>query len=184
MADLIMVKDGVASRTPVPQSIFGLPDEYYADLSWLDVVSFGLEGVVWFPAVDQSPPLGRFEEYGDQETLTPDFDNKVVRVVRNIVKQVNLSRRISPFGFRNRFTLDEKVAVEMAALDDATASQDARNAAAMVRAFLRDMSVAKYVDLDGVATVAGLQFMESLGILTADRVTEIATAEVTVEEEA
>jgi hypothetical protein len=179
----IRMKNGVAERIPIPQEIYGFPRHILADLDWIDP-NLGFTGLAWWPEDDVSPPLGRFEAYGTEETLTPDFDNKVVKVVRNIIKLVNLSRRISPAGFYDRFTSDEKTAVEMAALDDPQGTEDARETSAMVRAFLRHLSLVRYVDLDSIATASGMQFLESLGIVTTERVQAILTAEVTVEEEA
>lgn len=91
---------------------------------------------------------------------------------------------LSKLGFRNRFTAMEKAAIEFAAIDDPTKTQDQRFQSAMLRANLADQRDAKYIDVrsDTVAgqqTRAGLQMLESAGLLAEGRVAEIVDAPIT-----
>jgi len=80
---MIKVENGTASRAPIPKFLRGLKPESLLDLSWTDP-ALGVQSVAWYPEVDQSPPLGQFEQYG-AETLTIDEANKRVIVTRETV---------------------------------------------------------------------------------------------------
>lgn len=80
---MIKVQNNTATREPIPQFLVGLVPESLADLSWTDP-ALGVSDCSWWPEVDQSPMLGRFEKYG-AETLTPDQTNQVVVVIREVV---------------------------------------------------------------------------------------------------
>ena len=90
--------------------------------------------------------------------------------------------RITRLAFRNRFSRNEKVALEMAALDDPTAPMAKRQTAAALRAHLADISAATFVDLQRPDTRAGVQMLESLGLLAAGRAMEILDSVVQDEE--
>ena len=79
------------------------------------------------------------------------------------------ARAITPLAFRNRFTLTEKVTIEMAGIDVPTASAAARQQAAALRISQADILVASYIDLDRADTRAGVVMLESLGVLAAGR---------------
>ena len=80
---MIKVQSNLATREPIPAFLQGLAPESLADLSWTDP-ALGVSNVAWWPEVDESPALGQHERYG-AETLTPDAQARVVRVVRAIV---------------------------------------------------------------------------------------------------
>lgn len=182
VSHLIRVKNGVPDREPIPAYLVGLPVSYYADLSWADA-SYGLAGVMWLPPDDKTPALGRFQQYGPGETLTYDAARGVVVVVREVITLPNLSRRLSRFALRNRFTATERIAVERAAQDDPQADDEARNTAAALRAYLGDLDAVSYVDLDHPTTVAGLALLTAAGIVTTERADAIRAAEVSIAEE-
>jgi hypothetical protein len=92
------------------------------------------------------------------------------------------TRRITKFAFRNRFTLAEKVAIEIASLDNPTADMQQRSLAAALRASQNDMAVATFVDLDFPATRQGVQMLEQHGLLALGRAAEILDAEIADEE--
>ena len=92
------------------------------------------------------------------------------------------SRRITRLAFRNRFTTAEKVALEIAALDNPAAPMPARAQAAALRANQADLSAATYVDLDRPDTRAGVQILEAAGLLAAGRALVILDASVTNQE--
>ena len=90
--------------------------------------------------------------------------------------------RITRLAFRNRFTQAEKVALELAALDDPTAPMAQRQQAAALRATLSDTAAATFIDLIRADTRAGVQMLETAGLLAAGRALEILDAPVTPEE--
>lgn len=89
------------------------------------------------------------------------------------------SRRLTKLQFRNRFTAAEKRAIEFASLDNPSASQEDRLKAADLRVFLVDVEAATpepdgtSLDLDDPRTVAGVNALESYGLIATGRATEI-----------
>lgn len=77
--------------------------------------------------------------------------------------------RITRLAFRNRFTTPEKAALELAALDDPAAGTPARMQAATLRAYLADLAAAMFVDVQRPDTRAGVELLETLGLLAAGR---------------
>jgi hypothetical protein len=82
--------------------------------------------------------------------------------------------------FRARFTVDEKTALELAALDDPNASSEVRGLKAKLRAAMADQANAKYIDIDPTPNnpnrtrvVNGLTDLVTAGILTTNRKNEI-----------
>lgn len=90
--------------------------------------------------------------------------------------------RITQLAFRNRFTGAEKVQLEMAALDDPSAPMSHRQQSAMLRAHLADTAAATFIDLSRPDTRAGVQMLETVGLLATGRALEILDAPVTPEE--
>lgn len=86
--------------------------------------------------------------------------------------------RITKLAFRNRFTQAEKVAIEIAALDNPGAPMEQRAQAAALRANQADLTVANFVGLNEPATRAGVQMLEAAGLLAAGRALEILDAPV------
>ena len=91
-------------------------------------------------------------------------------------------QRITRLAFRNRFTTAEKVALEIAALDNPAAAMPARAQAAALRANQADLAAATFVDLQHADTRAGVQMLEAAGLLASGRTLEILDAEITPEE--
>lgn len=81
--------------------------------------------------------------------------------------------RITKFAFRNRFTVEEKVALEIAMLDQPTSTQEHRNISAILRVFMKDLENAQFVDLTRADIQQGVMFLVTLGIVTAERGAEI-----------
>ena len=90
--------------------------------------------------------------------------------------------RITRLAFRNRFTQAEKVALEIASLDNPAATMPQRQQAAALRATLADTAAATFIDLSHADTRAGVQMLEAGGLLAAGRALEILDAPVTPEE--
>lgn len=93
-----------------------------------------------------------------------------------------LAARITRLAFRNRFAQPEKVALELAALDDPMAPMPQRQQAAALRAYLADVAAASFIDLSRPDTRAGVQFLEAAGLLGEGRALEILDAPVQPEE--
>ena len=83
MVALIKVKDGVASREPLPEFLYGLLPESLADLSWTDP-ALGVQNAAWWPEEGVSDELGVNKKWG-AEVLTLDAERKVVLVKRKQV---------------------------------------------------------------------------------------------------
>ena len=83
------------------------------------------------------------------------------------------SWHITKLAFRSRFTQSEKVAIEIAALDVPTAPMQQRGLAATLRANQSDVAVATFIDLQRADTRAGVQALETYGLIAAGRATVI-----------
>ena len=81
--------------------------------------------------------------------------------------------RITRLAFRNRFTQAEKAAMELASLDDPTASMTWRGKAAALRAHMADVAASTFIDLQRADTRAGVLQLEGLGLLAAGRAVQI-----------
>ena len=90
--------------------------------------------------------------------------------------------RITKLAFRNRFTSNEKVAIGFACLDDPAAPMPQRLQSAALRANQADLAAATFVELLRPDTRAGVQMLETAGLLAAGRALEILGAPVTPEE--
>jgi hypothetical protein len=77
--------------------------------------------------------------------------------------------RITKLAFRNRFTQAEKVAIEIAALDNPAASMQVRAQSAALRSSQLDVQAAQFIDLTRADTRAGVQMLETAGLLAAGR---------------
>ena len=84
-----------------------------------------------------------------------------------------LDTRITRLAFRNRFTQAEKVALELAALDNPSAPMAQRQQSAALRAHLKDLDAASWVDLTRPETVAALQMLEASGFIGEGRAAAI-----------
>jgi len=78
--------------------------------------------------------------------------------------------------FRNRFTLTEKVAIELAAADNPSNTMQQRQLAATLRVFLDDLAAASYVDETRADTRAGVRALAQYGLIAAGRADEILAA--------
>lgn len=77
--------------------------------------------------------------------------------------------RITRLAFRNRFTMAEKAAMEIASLDNPAAPMAQRQQSAVLRAYMADVAASTFVDLQRPDTRAGVQQLETLGLLAAGR---------------
>lgn len=110
-----------------------------------------------------------------------DFDIARIndyRLINGVLTLPAPKRHITRLSFRNRFSPAEKVAIEIAALDNPTAPMAQRTQAAALRASQADLSVTTMVDLDRAETRAGVQMLEAAGLLAKGRSAEILDAQV------
>ena len=87
-------------------------------------------------------------------------------------------RYLSKRAFRARFTKPERSAVEWAAVDKPEAPPAERLLSAQLRADLKDLEQADFVDLDDPDVLEGLQALEAIGILAVGRADAIHSAPV------
>lgn len=113
-----------------------------------------------------------------------DFD--VTRMGDYVYDGTSLSlpsdTRITRLAFRNRFTQDEKVMLELAALDDPTAPMAQRQQSAAIRVYLADVAASAFADLARADTRAGVQSLEAAGLLAPGRALQILDAPVQAHE--
>lgn len=93
-----------------------------------------------------------------------------------------VSRKITRLAFRNRFTQAELVALEIASLDDPSATMAARQQAASLRVMNANLATASFIDLDRADTRAGVMQLEAGGLLAAGRGAAILDAPIDPEE--
>ena len=82
-------------------------------------------------------------------------------------------RRITPLAFRRRFTSAERAAIEWAAVDRAEAGTMERMQAAQLRSTLKDQELASFIDLDDPDVAAGVQLLETVGLIADGRALQI-----------
>lgn len=102
-------------------------------------------------------------------TVAIDYGVKIEEVQQRIITNI---------AFDLRFSADERVAVEMASLDDPTANLEVRQQAAYIRVALQRADKASWVDLDAEVTRSSVQQFEALGLIAIGRAAEILDAEV------
>jgi hypothetical protein len=82
-------------------------------------------------------------------------------------------RHITVLAFLNRFTKPERIATDLASIDDPSASLSARQQAASVRDDMARIRSAMYIDLDRADTRDGVQLLESAGLIASGRAAAI-----------
>ena len=82
-------------------------------------------------------------------------------------------KQLTVLQFRQRFTIAEKAAIELAAIDNPAAVLEQRQQAAMLRAVLADQAAAAFIDLAAASTIEGVQLLVQAGLLTEPRGAEI-----------
>lgn len=112
-----------------------------------------------------------------------DFNSMQADEMTARATKAGVGKRITKLAFRNRFTRAEKVALEIASLDDPSAAMAQRQQAAALRANLADTAAATFIDLLREDTRAGVELLESSGLLAVGRALEILDAPVQAEEQ-
>lgn len=80
-------------------------------------------------------------------------------------------RHITQLAFISRFTDPEAIALDLASIG-------ATEGAAALRRYLNKVNVARFIDLERADTRAGVQALETAGLLAAGRALEILDAEI------
>lgn len=104
---------------------------------------------------------------------SPEFTTTEVVDAPPVAPEYSGSWQITKLAFRNRFTQAEKVATEIAALDVPAAPMQQRAMAAALRSSQQDVTVATFIDLKRADTRAGVQTLETAGLLAAGRAAAI-----------
>lgn len=81
---MIKIQNNTAIREPLPDFLVGLDVKSLANLSWTDP-ALGVSDCAWWPEIDVSTPLGKFQKYSS-ESFEIDDENKIVKVTREIVE--------------------------------------------------------------------------------------------------
>ena len=84
---------------------------------------------------------------------------------------INHKRVLTRLAFRNRFTPAEKVALYTAAASNV-----------QIKIYLDDLAAATFIDVERPETIAGVQALETAGVIGAGRAAEILGAPITDEE--
>jgi hypothetical protein len=94
-----------------------------------------------------------------------------------IANPETLSVKITVLAFRNRFTQTEKITIDMASIDNTAATMQQRQLAASLRVMMADLNVATFVDVTRPDTIAGIQLLETYGIIGLGRATQILSTD-------
>ncbi len=90
----------------------------------------------------------------------------------------NPSKKITKLAFTNRFTVQEKVILELASMDNPQAPMAERELAASLRVYLEDIDRASFVDLEDPRLNDALIGLSYYGIIDPSRVSEIITSSI------
>lgn len=77
--ELAKVRNGIATREPLPDFLFGLAPTSLVTLLWTDP-SLGVQDCAWWPIVDGSKPLGPWQAYGAEALVVHAVENVVVSI--------------------------------------------------------------------------------------------------------
>ena len=116
--------------------------------------------------IDYSP-VGRYTaEVANLFIEIPDKDEDIVGLVYPevvpLVVEPEIKQPISVLDFRNRFTQDEKIAIYTAAKQ-----------AVAIQVWIEDLGAAKDVNVTHDQTIAGVNALESAGLIGVGRAAEI-----------
>jgi len=115
-------------------------------------------------------------------TTTYNIGGAQVTVMGSPAPSIPEPRHITVLAFRRRFTKAERAAIEWAAVDRSDLTVEQRQQAAALRSDLKDQAQAQYIDLDDPEVIEGVQALEAIGLIDADRALEILGAPVQPEE--
>lgn len=144
--------------------------------SWNNISNFSALSVNeliangWYPMVQNIPTFDDVTEMIQPAGYSIEA-TQVVELFSVVSKPAETPPVVfSKLQFRTRFTLGELVAIEIMRLTDPDAS-----IRATLNVLADNMSVADEIDITDPRTIYGLGVLQSFGLLTAERVTEILT---------
>lgn len=118
------------------------------------------------------------------ELTTPD--NYVVigtTIDPNYLTNITVSdTKITRRAFRDRLLPAEKVAIELASIDDPNANSQERQISALTRVFKEDLANASYIDLSNPNVQSALEVFEQYGIIASGRALTIINTPVSIDE--
>lgn len=98
-------------------------------------------------------------------------------------------RWLTKLAFDNRFTMPEAIALKLAQMSPVRGDTETEAAfngrcqlAAQLQVMQSRLNLASYIDLDRADTIAGVQALESLGLLDSGRADEILTGAIAAHE--
>lgn len=95
---------------------------------------------------------------------------------------VSSGNKITKRAFRDRLLPAEKVAIELASIDDPNANSQERQISALIRVFKEDLANASYIDLSNSNVQSALEVFEQYGIIASGRALTIINTPVTIDE--
>jgi hypothetical protein len=128
--------------------------------------------------VGQEPALPAVIQVMEDGILRDATPEEIAEIEARQAAVLQPTRRITCLAFRNRFTADEKVMIELAAADNPNAALEDRKQAARLRANMADVAAASFIDLDRPDTRAGVHLLEAAGVIDTGRALQILDAEV------
>lgn len=141
------------------------------------------EGSIRLPELVDEKPTGSMQWHPPRSRLD-EYQAGKWRVVKDeappavVFSQAAPNRFITKLAFRQRFDQAEKIAIELAAIDDPQALLSQRQQAAAIRANMDDQRDAKFIDLDMPATRIGVMALEQAGLLATGRALQILDAPI------
>ena len=126
--------------------------------------------------------VSRYSAMGVVEGSWPLSAHDHIEYVEPVVVAPVPEKRITRLALRSRFTSAEKVALEIASLDNPAATMQERGGAAALRAYMADVASATFIDLNRPDTRAGIQQLEVFGLLAPGRALVILDTEPTADE--
>jgi hypothetical protein len=112
------------------------------------------------------------------------FDNGTHKIETSgvIAEPQAQPNRISKLAFLNRFTDAEYITIDLASIDNPSATTEQRQGQAMLRMFLSKIDKAAHINLDLQQTKDGVNALAAMGLLTTERATSILNDTITSEE--
>jgi hypothetical protein len=131
-------------------------------MTYIEAISLG------FPDV-QCHALGDLYEDIIHDAGSPIPDK--ITLEQWMVSNPNLysDYKITVLAFRNRFTKTEKITMDLASIDNVNATMQQRQLAAAIRVDIKDSDNATYIDLQRPETRAGVNALETYGIISTGR---------------
>jgi len=90
--------------------------------------------------------------------------------------------KLTRLAFLDRFTDAEAVAIDLASIDNPTGTSEERIGQASIRRYMSKIDAATFVDVAREDTIAGVNVLETMGLIGTGRADEILSTEITSEE--